>query len=108
MKTSCDQNQELASTCGNSLRKLWSGARTHSSRVISKSRCSLNVQRLGLGPDASQTCSDALLDLVLLYPLDALVYQALAVHLGAFYEPLQEELLVLALEEREVGLDAGP
>ena len=106
MKTSCDQNQKLASNFRNYRQKLWSGTRKHSSRVILKCRCSLNVQRLGLDPDAVQTCGDASLGLLLFDSLDALHDQALAVHLDAFDEPLQDELLILALEEREVSLDA--
>ena len=106
MKTSGDQNQKSASTCRNSQQKLWSGTRKNSSRVISRRRCSLNVQRLGLGPDASKTRGDAPLGLLLVDPLDALHDQALAVHLDALDEPLQDELLVLALEKGEVCLDA--
>ena len=67
---------------------------------------SLNVQRLGLSPNTVQTCSHASLGLVLVDHMDALYNQARAVHLDALDDPLQEALIVLALEEREVGLDS--
>ena len=60
---------------------------------------SLDVQRLGLSPDAIQAGTDASLGLLLVDPLDALHDQALAVHLEAIDEPLQDELLVLTLEK---------
>jgi hypothetical protein len=67
---------------------------------------SLNVHRLGLNPNAVQTCGYTSLGLLLFDPLDTLHDQALTVHLDTLYEPLQDELLVLALQEREVCLDA--
>jgi hypothetical protein len=67
---------------------------------------SLNVQRLGLSTNAIQTAGDASLRLLLVDLLDALLDHTRAVHLDALDEPLQDDLLVLALEEREVCLDA--
>ena len=67
---------------------------------------SLNVQRLGLCTNAVQTSSDASLGLLLVDLLNALHDHTRAVHLDALDEPLQDELLVLSLEEREVCLDA--
>jgi predicted lipid carrier protein YhbT len=59
-----------------------------------------------LSPNAVQTCGDTSLGLILFNLLDALNNQALAVHLDSLNKPLQDELLVLTLEEREVCLDA--
>ena len=67
---------------------------------------SLNVQRLGLSTNAIQTAGDASLRLLLINLLDALHNHTRAVHLDALDESLQDELLVLSLEEREVCLDA--
>ena len=67
---------------------------------------SLNVQRLGLCTNAAQTSSDTFLGLLLFDLLNALHDHTLAVHLDALDKPLQDELLVLALYEGEVCLDA--
>ena len=61
--------------------------------------CSLNVQRLGLSTNAVQTADDASLDLLLVYLMNALNDHTGAIHLDALDKPLQDELLVLALEK---------
>ena len=67
---------------------------------------SFNFQRLGLNSNAVQTAGDTSLGLLLFDLLNALHDHTRAVHLDALDEPLQDELLVLPLEKREVCLDA--
>ena len=67
---------------------------------------SLNVQRLGLSRNSVQTAGDASLGLLLFDLLNALHDHTRAIHLDALDKPLQDELLVLSLEEREACVDA--
>ena len=60
---------------------------------------SLNVQRLGLSTNAIQTAGNASLRLLLFDLLNALHDHTRAVNLDALDKPLQDELLVLALEK---------
>ena len=70
-----------------------------SESLISKTHeYSLNVQRLGLSPNAIQTSVDTSLGFLLINLLDALHDHTLAVDLNTLDEPLQHELLVLSFE----------